>query len=258
MLLNDETTWPVDVVQYLEHYHDLFLSWALRREEYNAAPMADEDARAVAFEYDRAVYGLHDILRNYTLDGGYHCTRLTEAEIHHIASSGMQLPNKAMLCDRIQTIQDAGLLDPPVAERLRQINQADETNRAGMIWFCFYPPHIAGQGGIERLLRSWGGEALYNSHERDSLIGPILMSIGKPCLIEATVPIASFPAHTFLEVHLYRQFLINRGLQTTEPVHHENRATHPIPARSIKRIVRFEEPDFVTLTNCSIWTPPLT
>jgi hypothetical protein len=258
MILNDETTWPVDVVQYLEHYYDLFLSWTLRREDRNAAPISDERARAFAFEYERAIYGLHDILSAYTLDGGYHCTRLTEAEIHHLVSNGMGLPNKAMLCERIQNLQDAGLLEPRVADRLRQINQAGETNRAGMIWFCFYPPHIAGQGGIERLLRSWGGEALYSSHERDPLTGPILRGIGTPCLIEATVPIASLPLHTFLENHLYLQFLINRGLQTTEPTCHENRATHPIPAQNIRRIVRFEESDFVTLTNCNTWTPPLT
>lgn len=258
MILNDETTWPLDVVQFLEQHHDLFLSRELRREDQHAAPISDERARATAVDYDRTIYGLRAILSAYTLDGGYHCTRLIDAEIHRIASDGMRLPNRAMLCERIQTIQDAGVLEPHVADLLRQKNQADETNRAGMIWFCFFPPHFAGQSGIERLLGSWGGEALYNSHERDPLIGPILKSIGTPCLIEATVPIASFPLHTFLEVHLYRQFLINRGLQTTEPICHENRTTQPIPARNIKRIVRFEEPDFITLTNCDTWTPPLT
>ncbi|SRR6266481_1808106 len=257
MILNDEITWPEAIGQYLNQYHDLFLTWELRRQDNSNASVNFEQRRASASEYDQALYGLRDILRCHVLHG-YHCTRLTDSEINHIRSSGMHPPNAAILRERIQTIQDAGLLESHIADRLRQVNQADETTRSGMIWFLFFAPYFAGQSGIERLLRSWGGEALYNSHERDPLIGPLLQSIGTPCLIEADVPIACFPRHSFLEVHLYRQFLINRGLETSESVHLGECATCSIPASNIVRIIQFSEPDFVALTNCDTWRPLLT
>jgi hypothetical protein len=254
MRLNEETTWPSDVLDYLEQHRNLFLAWELKGAGATSSP---EAAREAARKYDTAVYGLRAVLSRHALEGGYHCTRLTKSEIHHIMSNGLQLPNRAMLLARIQAIQDARLIEPYVAERLRSRNQADEPNRAGMIWFCFFPPHLAGQGGIERFFRHWGGEALYNSHERDQLTGPILSSIGTPCLIEADVPIASLEIHSFLDNHVIRQFLINRGLETSESVDHEDRAKYPLPVSNIRRIIQFPEPEFVTLTDCDDWTPPL-
>jgi hypothetical protein len=76
-------------------------------------------------------------------------------------------------------------------------------------------------------------------------------------LVEADVPIASFRPYTFLEVHLYRQFLVNRGLQTVESLHHEDKAIRPVAAENIRRIIRFPEPEFMALTGCGGWTPPL-
>jgi hypothetical protein len=257
MILNDQATWPNEILRYLRRHHDLFLTWELRRTDENRAPMNPELAHIMASQFDRAIYGLRELLRPYSLLG-YHCTRLTDGEIDHIHSNGMQPPSAKMLSRRIQKLCDAGLLESAIADRLRQENQADENYRRGLIWFCFFPPHLAGQFGIERLLRSWGGEALYNSHERDSLTGPILKRIGTPCLIEADVPIASFQRYTSLENHLYRQFLVDRGHHTNERLEHEDCATCSISASHVRRVIRFTEPDFIELTNCDSWTPPLT
>ena len=255
MVLNDEGTWPDELVRCLETHLDLFWAWELARTRKSES-LSTTQGQELAAGYDRAIDGLRRMLTPYVLHG-YHCTRLAEAEIEHILSHGMQLPNRAALCERIERLRAAGLIDDQVADRLKVENQAHEANRAGMIWFCFYPPHIAGQHGIERLLRSWGGEALYNSHERDAVTGRVLGNIGVPCLVEADVPIASFPPHTFPEVHLCRQFLVNRGLRTGESLHHDDRATLPVSAASIRRIIRFPEPDFIALTGCGGWKPPL-
>jgi cytochrome oxidase assembly protein ShyY1 len=61
-----------------------------------------------------------------------------------------------------------------------------------------------------------------------------------------------------LEDKVARQFLVNRGFQTREPVDHEDRTTHPLPARNIRRVIRLCEPAFALLTQCDTWTPPLT
>jgi hypothetical protein len=255
MLSNDEKTWLAEVVDYLERHRDIFLSWELSPKSWD---IPFTEAREAASRYDRAVYGLRDVLSGYTLHEGYHCTRLTKSEIHHILSDGLQLPNGALLRERIQAIVETGLIEPHIADRLKLENQADEDNRAGLIWFCFFPPHVAGQTGIERFFRSWGGEALYNSHEHDPVTGPILKGIGTPCLIEANVPIASLAPHTFLDNKFARRFLINRGFKTREPIDHEDRAIRPISVLHVRRVIQFPESDFVALTNCDSWTPPLT
>jgi hypothetical protein len=145
------------------------------------------------------------------------------------------------------------LIDSHTAEYLLNKNQANDDNRAGMIWFCFFPPRIAGQRGIERFFRSWGGEALYNSHEGDTLSGPVLTKIGIPCIIEACVPIGSLAYHGGVDFKLIARFLSKRGLKPDNPLEHEDRAKQPIPAGNIIRIIRFPDPQFVKLTGCDKW-----
>jgi hypothetical protein len=146
-----------------------------------------------------------------------------------------------------------GLFDATVATRLIGANSADDANRRDRIWFCFFPPHIGGEGGIGSLLGLWGGEALYRGHDRDPEIGPLLAKIGTPCLVEADVPIESLRRHSSLDMKIVRQYLKSRGLQTSEPVDHEDCATTAIPVTKIRRIIRLGDPEFETLTKCNTW-----
>jgi hypothetical protein len=246
MLLDDETTWSPQVINYLDSYRDLFLKWELRSHDMPSSR-----------EYDEAIYGLRDILNKDNVLKGYHCTRLTESEIEYILDNGMQLPNQEMLYQRIKSLKESGLIDSQICEYLKSKHQASETYRAGMLWFCFFPPHNAGQSGVERLFRSWGGEALYNSHEYDPISGPLLRQIGTPCIIEADVPISSLPKHNWLDSKVIRRYLVNRGLKTTETLDHEDRAILPLPPQNISRIIQFPSHDFISLTKCDTWNPPL-
>ena len=156
--LNEEATWPSDLLAHLEGQHDLYKAWEEQR-------LGLTPTKVSGAEYDRALTELRSVLNSHTLHG-YHCARLTLPEIDHIRSTGMQLPNEAMLRQRIEAVRDAKLIDSETAAQFIGKNQAGEANRADKIWFCFFPPHVAGESGIESLLRYWGGEALYNSHPR--------------------------------------------------------------------------------------------
>jgi hypothetical protein len=249
MILSDETTWPHDVVRYLTENHDLFLNWETM--EAGRGPTL-----VCARDYDCAIYGLRDVLSKYTLHG-YHCTRLHESEIEHIKLNGMQPPNVKLLHKRIRAIQELGIISQESAQHFIANNQAHESYRADMIWFCFFEPHFANQFGIERFFRSWGGEALYNSHEDDPVTGPILRQIGSPCIVEADIPIENLAIHGGLELKVVRRFLVNHGLQTREPMDHEDRANKPINSQNVKRIILFPEKDFISLTKCDEWLPIL-
>jgi hypothetical protein len=237
-------SWPSDVLTYLNEYHNLFLQWELG------------PSRIGAGNFDRAILAFEEILKAYALVG-WHCSRLTRAEINHIIENGMQLPSVAMLSRRIDALVEQGLLTRESAHRLISTNQADERNRAGRIWFCFFAPSIGGQRGIERFFRHWGGEALYNSHEDNPEMSQVLGVIGTPVLVEARVPIRCLGPHSWLSIKTVRRFLISRGFRTDEPMDHEDQAVQPLAASNIQRIIRFPEPEFLRLTGCHEWRDPL-
>lgn len=242
--LDAPQTWPVALRSYLDAHHDLFLGWEAG------------DGRVAAATFDTAIYGLMDALRPYALTG-WHCTRLTDSEIEHIRRSGLQLPDTALLNHRIDALVESGHLTGDIARRLKGKNQSSERNRADMVWFCFFPPKLAGEHGIERFFRHWGGEALYNSHEDDPITSPAISGIGTPCLVEADVPIASLEKNGGLSFKIVRRFLISRGYETQEPVAHEDRIKQPLSGDSVRRIIRFPDPDFCALTGCAGWRVPI-
>lgn len=144
MRLADVDSWPEALQEYLRSQHATHLR------------VCEQTTEAVL-----------DLLQGEVLRG-WHCTRLTDKEVDHIKKHGMQPPNREILRQRIQQIQEDGLIDSVTAERFMTENQANDRGRKDRIWFCFSTPRTAGQKGIERFFRRWGGEALYNSHERDA------------------------------------------------------------------------------------------
>lgn len=206
--------------------------------------------------YDEAINGLEQLLQPYTLEFGFHCTRLTDAEADTIRREGMKLQNAASLRARIQSLVSSRLIDEETAHAFSNSNSADESNRAGMTWFCFFPPHRAGQGGIERFFRYWGGEALYLWHQRDSARRAVLERIGTPSIVIADLPIRHLN-NSFLSTKIVLRYFQNRGFDTREDLDHEGYTTSPVPPDAIHRIVRFPEPDFIRLTQCDTWQPGL-
>lgn len=242
--LDQPATWPRALCAYLEDHDELFLRWENKQGDVSAQM------------FDKAIVGLSNVLRPYEIIG-WHCTRLTDMEINEISHNGMGLPDEAMLARRIDAVVEANGLPLDVARLLKSRNQADEDNRAGMVWFCFYPPRKAGEGGIGRFFRHWGGEALYNLHETDSVSSPAISCIGTPCLVEANVPIVFLAKHSGPELNVARRFLISRGELAHASTDYDGRIVVRLPAENIRRIVRFPDPDFLKLTGCSEWVRPI-
>jgi hypothetical protein len=126
-----------------------------------------------------------------------------------------------------------------------------------MLSFCFFPPHRAGESGIGRFFRHWGGEAWYNRHEDDAVTSPAIRCIGTSCVIEADVPIALLKSSAGLAFKVVLRFLKSQGHRTKKPVDLADRINRPPPADCIQRIIRFPDPEFVSLTGCDAWQLPL-
>ena len=144
--LNCPRSWPKELLAYLDDHHDVFLQWERARAQPlnfdnvldSFIPWEDEQVQSSVQEYEQACRGLGRVLQPYAILG-WHCTRLTCAEAAEIQCNGMQLPNAEMLTRRIDTLVKTGCITPDIARRLKSENQADAKNRAGMIWFCFFP-----------------------------------------------------------------------------------------------------------------------
>jgi hypothetical protein len=77
-----------------------------------------------------AIYGLIDVLQPFAITG-WHCTRLTDAEMDHILRAGMQLPDTAMLNRRIDALVTSGDIAPDIARRLKAENQSRDARQSG-------------------------------------------------------------------------------------------------------------------------------
>lgn len=242
--LDNAKSWPNELLAYLDVHHQIFLNWETRITRVDPAA------------YDESIAGLVDVMQAYAVVG-WHCSRLTDREVAAINATGMQLPNAAMLNHRIDAVAQEGLISSGIVERLRAKNQAHEANRAGMIWFCFFPPRIAGESGVGDLLRFWGGEALYNSHDRHPETSAALRAVGTPAIVEATVPVALLGAHVGLAFKLVRTYLIDRGYNAKGSRDCEGNIKLPLPPDCIRRVICFPHPDFLNLSGCKQWYEPL-
>jgi hypothetical protein len=204
--------------------------------------------------YDSLVNDFQGILRKYSLIG-YHCTKLTKEEIDDIRSNGMALQNADTLTARINKLLYNNSVNNEVAQCLRHPNQSDAYNRANKLWFCFFEPFLAGESGIGRFFRLWGGEALYNWHEDNPVTETALRNIGIPCLIKANVPIASLSDYKFPDGSMARILLLHSGhrIKHSVPVIHDGFSTQNISAQNIIEIIEHPSASFMKLTKCKEW-----
>lgn len=242
--LRTPALWPEPLRVSLAEHCELFLDWVTGPVRFSAAM------------YDRAIYQLMQLLQPYSLLA-WHCTRLTDQEAAAIVAKGMQPPNEAVLHARIDTLARAGTISDEVAGQWKARNQASEPYRRGRIWWCFFPPHEAGEAGIGSLLGTWGGEALYNSHDSDAVMGPLLRSIGTPAVVEADIPIALLGDSASPAFSIVAHYLASLGHSAVDHLEFEDRVTVDLPARQVRRIVRYPEPDFLALTGCETWSRPI-
>jgi len=225
----------------LEKNTNIYRGWVCECEKVSAA-----------LEFDQFIRKFRDLIRPHSLIG-YHCTKLTREEINSVKSDGLILQEFSTLTRRIDSLLSQKVIIEDVAKRLMGVNQADDENRANMLWFCSFEPHIAGQGGIERFFRSWGGEALYNFNENDPITGPVLRRIGIPCVVKVIVPMVALNNSYLPDLIMCGVFLKENGHELINSTTHEDFSTKDIPSENIIRVIEFPSEAFAKLTRCDEW-----
>lgn len=252
--LDNEASWPSELLALLEQKFP-----ALQAYENNRRQIDQQTEKDLVLRFNPPSNPYHSI-RDEVLTAlwphsliGYHCTRLHQDEILSVREGGLQPLSLELLQSRIKRRVEASDISSDTAERLLIDHQAQESNRSGMIWLIFSCELLHSELGVGRFFRSWGGEALYNSHEDDEKTGLILRSLGVPCIVEAAVPISEIRTSFPIEEKFLQVYLHHRSVNTGHDSEMEGYITMNLLPSHISRIIQVHEPEFVQLTSCDTW-----
>jgi hypothetical protein len=112
----------------------------------------------------------------------------------------------------------AGLFTSEMADALftaSPFHGSQHDARAGKFWLTSLPRTID-DGGVELLLSSWGGEAVYFWQD-DEMLQAQLATLGRPRVIEAAVPLALTNHRYDASCALVASFARTLGCQTDTP-----------------------------------------
>jgi len=186
---------------------------------------------------------------------GFHCTRYHESEIAIVKEHGLKPLSEELAYGRVERLQEIGVIPPQIASRLLSENAVNNKHgdRLGRLCFIFSRSILRHEGDVLRLLSYWGGEALYWAHENDPEVAPVLKSIGRPCIIQAAVPIATLNTYSSVGEKVISVFLQTRGIATTDDGLLEGSLDQELASHHIQRIIEYGETEFETLTGCAEW-----
>lgn len=259
---DDQSTWPTELRQAVERHEAEIRSYHLERAAIDRSAQDD-----VTLRIDRPENSFEPIwnrvlaVANAALEGqyllGYHASRLTEDDVSSIKTSGLEVLSVNLLNRRLEALRDAGQLTEQLFASLSARHQAADDNRANKIWFVFVAATLKDESGMERFFRSWGGEALYNSHEDHRLTGPALRSQGGPAIVQAAVPCNGIQCFMEIGTRLVNIWCASKGIRTGHQAEFEGYVSTAIAAAHILRIDMLGSDTFERLTNQHNWRKPL-
>ena len=188
LVLDDIHTWPKKVRRLLTRLEPKLHEYRDLESKIDTAEQLNSSLRVCRRwnEHERywssTKYKIHEYL-NSKMIIGFHCTRLTEIEIKDIKKNGLKPLSVEHTISRINKTIDDGL----IAKQLIQNNEVNDINRKGRVCFFHSPSNLNDEVGLCRLFRAWGGEAIYVNHEKNKSLFSKLTSIGKPCIVVASI-----------------------------------------------------------------------
>lgn len=204
--------------------------------------------------WDQTAEKVRQLVSSYPVVG-FHCSRLTPEEIADVRSNGLRPLSRALTCERIDRLVRQNLVSPAVAAPLKRPDHsrgAKLARREGLISFFHCLSTLRRDaGGLYRLLRYWGGEAVYGHHEeRSPETVDALSRIGAPCIVVATLQ----PS----DVGIFGSFeerLIGVWLDRRRPDAHSHHCDTQVENRSLPvlEVIEYADSRFEELTGCSNW-----
>lgn len=252
---DDIGSWPRDLTELLEKNLEQLRGFHDQRRQIDREGVRHISARMEP-RLNEFQQSMDDILREASdlvlphKIVGFHCTRLTPAEVGNIQANGLSPLSQELVKSRVRAAQHDGLIDRRLADKIIGYNQCKERGRAGLLWFIFIPGILRDQGAVERFFRSWGGEAIYWGREGDA-DGTALTRIGEPTIVEAAVPAEKIQTYCSVGERFANFFLHGRGVQISANPQWEGYVKDHIP--EVIRVITAAQKEFVELTDSENW-----
>ena len=185
---------------------------------------------------------------------GFHCTRLHDDEICAIVDGGLVPLSPELVAARVKKRVIAGDITEAGAAKLLSQHRAADENQRNLVHL-----ETLKISGIWRLLRFWGGEALYGGHEEDPLIGPALRRIGSPSIVVSSVPLDQTLESIWpVSERFVARWLRQRRIRTDFPPEMEAYMSARLGPDRILKVLTHLDSDFVKLTRYRKWRLSIT
>lgn len=129
----------------------------------------------------------------------YHCTRLLAAEVQAVRRDGLRLLSRDLMTHKINLAVTVGALTAAEGEQLARAHvfaTGEHRNRQEQVCLVLSArPLDEDPGGIEPLMRTWGGEALSMS-DRGGGWRARLTELGQPAVVVVEVPVQPGVGHS--------------------------------------------------------------
>ncbi len=264
--LEQPETWPDALRELVSRNLEQLVSYQLERERIDELLREDVDARIWPPRnqwrdgYETLIKETEALLIGHRLVG-YHCTRLTAAEVVRVRANGLRALTPYLVTERINALKDAAemqpdrcafFLDSPVlADHLAN----RRGTRTGSVWLCPNRSVLRDAPAVFGLLRYWGGEALYKGFVHEAAIAAELESIGQSAIVKCAIPFDSNLAATVAPKLL--SHAVTPTITQPEPsVCFDLSVPRDLAASEVTDVILFEDARFDALTEQHSWVPP--
>lgn len=255
---DDENTWPSEILISLEEVEGKVREYQLERQRIERLCRDDihiyintpenmylETWETIISKMEHSISGSKIL--------GYHVTRLTDREIKNIICEGLKVLSLELLEEKLKGAAGDGYLSEVECKEAISNNQVEDMGRVGTIHFCFSSKLLRDENGVIRLLSNWGGEALYNTHEKHTNLGLALRGIGRPCIVISAIPVHQVNSYCSVAERLLNIWCSNRNICTGSNPLFEGHITNSVNSENIQSITSKDEDNFSHLTNYKVW-----
>lgn len=257
-------TWPAAVRELVKGNREALIDYQRERGRIDRLGWADVRVRINPpsnphrARYDALLALAEAQLRGHRLVG-YHCTRLTPAEVGKIRREGLRALSPDLVRERLESLVDAGEMSAAKC-RFFQEHTALHSHlanrhgrRTGLVWLCPNRSTLRVPSMVYRLFRSWGGEALYAGFEDDPAMIALLTALGKPAIVKCAVPLPSDDLHGCRGAHLL-SCAVQDQIEYPEPSTTFDWSVHRnlVPSEVLD-IITIDDPRFEALTGYRTW-----
>lgn len=252
---DDDTTWPPLLRDYLRESMPKLTCYLNAEEAIDKKAERDPNLRIDRppnrhqSHWDSALRTINEELVGLRLIG-YHCSRLTHADIRRIEREGLRPLTPELVCARVKDAVKFRQLRAETAREIVMNNCVSQIGRRGLCWFLFDRSILLDRQAVIRLFCSWGGEAIYNGREqKPSAIE--LRQVGIPAIISPAVPADTISTSTSVAQRLLMQYLHSRGVEVADATPWEGSVASRVEC--IEEIITINCKTFTDLTQFNKW-----